>query len=102
MMDCQPAHDGVERSVRQRMAEGIAAEMRYALAKAAASCQIDANRIQIRLQFKRGDLATGGVRKKAGRAAYTRADVEHLARVIDPKLFSRGPYCIDTVIVPLV
>src|SRR3954454_17423345 len=102
MMDREPAHGGVECSVRHRMAKGIAAEMRDALVQTAALRQIDANRMQLWLQFKRSDMATGGVCKKARRAAYARAEVEHPTRGSDPKLFSRGAYGFGAVIVPLV
>src|SRR3954454_19291041 len=102
MMDREPAHGGVECSVRHRMAKGIAAEMRDALVQTAALRQINANRMQLWLQFKCSDIATGSVCKKARRAAYARADIEHLTRGSDPKPFSRGTYGIGAVIVPLV
>ena len=79
MQDGEPAHDGVEVAVGQRMAERIAADMRDTTAEAAAVGEIGCDRMHLRLQLERRDVTTDRMCEISRRPADTGADLENSA-----------------------
>jgi hypothetical protein len=102
MVDGEPADDGVEGGIRERVGEGIPTHVGDVLPESAAGNETGSDRVQIALQLQRSDVAAHGAGQVARRTAKAGADIEDVTCRAKAEQVSGRVHSVCAVVVVLV